>query len=320
MSVVLSVIIPAYNVENYVGEAIRSVQDQTFENLEIIVIDDGSTDNTLEVLNDFKDDPRVTLLSQENMGPSGSRNSGIRIARGQYIVCLDAVDRWAPQKAERHIAVMENNPDIDLTFSWWRMINEDGKETGWSGKPQIPRIKLEDLIKETVTGTSSNLVARKKALDSIGMFDPDLQAAVDTDLVLRIAQLRDGNILCIPEILIDYRLREGQITKDWRRISKNWDRVMEKVKAQHPERFSSVEKTARSGQLRYYAYLAYHSGDFPGARQCLFKALTLNPLMLIYNRRTWITLVAVLTTFLPGKLRAFLAQKMEKAWAQLFGS
>jgi glycosyltransferase involved in cell wall biosynthesis len=318
MSVTLSIIIPAFNVEDYVTESIESVLAQSFKDLEVIVIDDGSTDQTREVLNQFSDNPRVKVIAQQNRGPSGSRNSGIRIAQGKYIGFLDADDRWAANKAQRHFEEMESHPEIDLTFSWWRIIDEKGRDTGRRGQPSKLMLKLEDLILENSTGTGSTLFARKEAIDAIHGFDDNLRAAVDLDLLLRIAQLRDDNILCIPEILTDYRMREGQITQDWNRMARNWEKVIAKVREKAPERLASVETLARFRQFRYYAYIAYQTGDITAARHCLRKALFLQPGRLLYERRNWMTTLAILSTYLPESCYRWLEQRVKKIRARRF--
>ena len=121
MEPLLSVIVPAFNIEAYIAEAIRSIQKQSLEALEIIVIDDNSTDGTADAVRAFEGDKRLRFLenSLDARGPSGSRNTGLRIARGKYIGFLDGDDLWHPEKARRHIEVLGRQPEIDLTFSRW---------------------------------------------------------------------------------------------------------------------------------------------------------------------------------------------------------
>ncbi len=316
MSPVLSVIVPAYNVENYIAETIVSLQKQTFQDLEIIIVNDGSTDKTLEIVNQFQKDAKIKIINQENQGCCAARNSGIGIARGEYIGFCDADDKWSPEKAISHIKFLIENPDIDLTFSWWKLVDEKGNSTGRFKACKKQSIELEDLLKENLIGSTSNVVLRSTALEATGGFDENLQSNVDLDLWLRIIQLREQNVKCVEQFLVDYRMRPGQITKNWKRMSHYWNIVFNRVKLKFPERVLTIEKEARSCQYRYLAHLAYEAEDFKGARQCLLKALILYPPILFKTFNWWVLTAAVLSTFLPESLRQSISEKARKVWAR----
>jgi glycosyltransferase involved in cell wall biosynthesis len=321
MNPLISIIIPAFNVEDYVADAIRSAQAQTLDDLEIIVIDDSSTDGTRRIVEGFRSDPRVRLILNEpsNSGTSGARNAGLQVARGQYIGFLDADDIWHPTKAQRHLSLMENQPDIDLTFSRWNTIDEHGVSTGRVTRPpRKRRFQMEDLLKENLVGGSSNVVCRARAIELAGFFDASLKAAVDLDVWLRIAQLRDGNICFIDEVFTFYRLREGQITKDWRRMAQNWEIVLSKVRSEMPERVTRVEKEARAKHLRYRSYLAYEARDFASSRRLLWQAFSSASLPLFADRRTWITAAAVLASIMPDRVHMPLAAAVKTLRARVF--
>jgi glycosyltransferase involved in cell wall biosynthesis len=125
----LSVVIPSYNTAEFIQAAIRSVTEQTFGGLEIIVVDDGSSDDSIQRIMAL-DDERLTCVYQENRGLAGARNTGILLARGEFIGFLDADDIWYPQKAETHLRVMQVDPKIGLTFSYSAYLDEAGSETG----------------------------------------------------------------------------------------------------------------------------------------------------------------------------------------------
>jgi glycosyltransferase involved in cell wall biosynthesis len=309
---ILSVIIPAFNVESFIAAAIRSVQQQTFRDLEIIVINDGSTDSTRQVLDSFVDDPRVLIIHQDNLGTSGCRNSGLRVARGEYIGFLDGDDLWMPEHARKHVEVLSGNRGVDMTGSWWRVIYENGLDTGRCGKPKKKRIEIEDLIRENILSGTSNVVIKREAIDKAGWFDPALKATVDFDLFIRIAQLRPSNIYCIPEILTEYRLRQGQITKDWRRMASNWELVIEKVRSKCPQTVCKVENEARARFLRFLAYLAYEAGDFPSCRRLLVEAFSKGAYYICSDHRTWLTTFAASFTFLPTGAHYFIANTVKK--------
>jgi glycosyltransferase involved in cell wall biosynthesis len=127
----VSVIIPTYNCEKYIVEAIQSVLKQTYTNFEIIVIDDGSTDKTKEVLKQF--DNKITYIYQRNSGSSKSRNIGISKAKGEYIAFLDADDRWKPFKLELQIKILEKLQEVDMVFTNYSVIDENGSLINNSG-------------------------------------------------------------------------------------------------------------------------------------------------------------------------------------------
>lgn len=321
MGPLLSVIIPAYNLEGYIAAAIRSIQAQSIEELEIIVIDDNSTDGTAGAVRVLEGDKRLRFLSNplEARGSSGARNTGLRIARGEYIGFLDGDDGWHCEKARRHIEVMERQPEIDLTFSRWRVMDEHGHDTGRvSIAPRKRYFQIEDLLKENIIGGSSNVICRKSAIDHAGLFDLSLKAAVDLDLWIRIARIRDRNICFIDEVLTRYRLREGQITKDWRRMAENWEIIVERLREEMPERVGRVEREARAKHLRYRSYLAYEARDFVSSRKLLLQAFAAMSPALLIDRRTWSTTAAALGSLLPEPFHKRLADTVKGIRSNLF--
>ena len=303
MSPLLSIIIPAFNVEQFIEQAICSAQNQTLKDIEIIVVDDNSTDGTRTVIEALTiTDSRIRIIAntQLNAGQCGARNAGLWAATGFYTGFLDGDDYWHPKKAASHIAFMEQHPEVDLTFSRWSVIDETGRETGRvTDAPRKRTLNLEDLLVENVVGGASNVICRTVARVTAGDFDLTLKAAVDLDLWLRIARLRNGNISFINEVLTFYRLREGQITKDWKRMADNWDIIFDRLRAEMPDRILPIENEAKAKHLRYRSYLAYEAGEFPAARQQLVAAFKRGGLSLLADRRTWITAAAVLATILP---------------------
>ena len=111
-----SVIIPLYNAERYISRTLQSVLSQSYKNIEIIIVDDESPDDSVKVCQQFTD-PRIKIIHQKNRGLAGSRNTGIRNASGEYIAFMDADDIWLPEKLAKHIAHLENNPEVGVSFS-----------------------------------------------------------------------------------------------------------------------------------------------------------------------------------------------------------
>jgi glycosyltransferase involved in cell wall biosynthesis len=165
----VSVIIPAYNAEKYLPDAIRSVQSQAHSNLEIIVVNDGSTDGTRQIVQSFQG---VIYIHQANQGPAVARNAGLRCAKGELITFLDADDMWHEQNLEQQIAALESNPTIDLTIGLTQLINPDG-------------VPLGDPMCLFSLGST---LFKARVFQQIGLFDETLRFGEDTDLFMRIRE------------------------------------------------------------------------------------------------------------------------------------
>ncbi len=301
MSVALSVIIPAYNVGKYLSAAIDSALAQTLEDIEIIVVNDGSTDDTEAVLERYRHQARVTSITQANQGVAAARNAGIALATGRYIGCLDGDDLWHPTKAAKHVALMDANEDLDMSFSWLREIDEQGEETGARPETAQDFPGFEDFLFTNLTFTGSTVVLRRSALDQVGAFDSELRSCEDHEMWIRIASIRPRNIACLKEVLVDYRIHATQTSKNWRATLDNWSIMMAKVRSLRPDLVAKAEPAVRALHLKYIALLAYNEGDYRTARALIFRALATRP-WLILSQGEWLSIAAVVMTILPGEV------------------
>ena len=265
---------------------------------ELVVVDDGSSDNTREVLQEFAAEAKVTIIHQRNAGPSGARNTGILATTSELVGFLDSDDLWHEEKARKHLAFLEAHPASDLTYSGWRTVDEDGHWTGRTNLGTRRKPGFESLLISNFTGPASTVIVRRAALVTAGLFDEGLRSNVDLDMWLRIAAIRDGNIGHIPEALVDWRERHGQITGDWRRMWVGWQRVLQKAEALRPSSVERVRRVAIASQLRYIAYLAWRQGDTKDARSLLWRAVKTSPFTVATDPRAWL-LVARLFAFFP---------------------
>jgi glycosyltransferase involved in cell wall biosynthesis len=181
----VSVIIPTFNRADKVCRAVSSVIDQTYQDIEIIVIDDASTDNTIERLNEFGS--RIKIIRHEkNMGVSAARNSGIRIAKGEYIALLDSDDYWLQEKLEVQIAFFSSNPDAvicqarELWVRHGKRVNPGNKHLKPSDDIFMPSLKL-------CLVSPSAVMLKRSLLDEVGIFDEAFPVCEDYDLWLRIS-------------------------------------------------------------------------------------------------------------------------------------
>lgn len=180
----VSVIIPCHNYGRYLGEALNSVRTQTFRDLEIIVVDDGSTDETPEVIAGFADS-RLRHRRTMNRGVSAARNAGLDMARGEFIAFLDADDRWHPDKLERQVALMDAEPSLALVFSDLQRFSDDGLpgETQFEQVPELKSLPMRS------AGRTGGMVIEEDAFTALGPLD-QLPAWIQTDL-FRAERVRD---------------------------------------------------------------------------------------------------------------------------------
>lgn len=209
----VSVIIPTYNREVLIIETIHSVLCQTYKDFEIIVVDDGSIDNTQKVIKDIGDS-RVKYIFENHRGvPAATRNTGIRNAQGQYIAFVDSDDLWLPDKLERQLFVMEKFSDIALVYAQAVSWSEGVISREPLPKPSLAKsgFIFRDLFLRNFI-PSLTVMVRKKIFDTVGYFDedPDLIAAEDYDLWLRTARI--ARVYFMPEIVAKYRIHSGNIS------------------------------------------------------------------------------------------------------------
>jgi teichuronic acid biosynthesis glycosyltransferase TuaG len=215
----VSIIVPTYNSSNFIKDAIESVKSQTYINWEMIIVDDCSKDNTVEIIKgEMKKDKRIKLICLEkNSGAAFARNTAIQNARGKYIAFLDSDDLWYPEKLEKQVAFMQEN-DIAFSFTSYRIINEDGTET--DKIINVPEeIDYKGLLKNTIIGCLTVMLDVSK-LGLVQM--PNIRTRQDTALWLSI--LKKGyKAYGIQEPLSKYRKVNGSISSNKLKMAKqNW--------------------------------------------------------------------------------------------------
>jgi len=183
MEPLVSVIIPTYNRAAYLQKALQSVKEQTYQSLEIIVIDDGSTDDTGEMLKNYEG--QLRYFYQENRGISGARNAGIKRARGEFIAFLDSDDYWLPDKTVQQLALFKQHPEYALVAARCASIRLDGSYRE-KNRPGKSGWVLEDLFKANFIRTSAAMI-KQECFENIGLFDEELRECEEYDLWLRIA-------------------------------------------------------------------------------------------------------------------------------------
>jgi glycosyltransferase involved in cell wall biosynthesis len=199
---VITVVIAAYNSEKTIRETVESVLSQTFSDFELIVIDDGSTDSTLEVLSQMED-PRLRVFSYPNAGVAASRNRGIALASGEYVAFLDHDDLWTPDKLEAQLRALQEDPRIGVSYSLVHCIDEAGRFLHPCSRITASGDVYARLLVTDFLDTVSNPLIRKEALDRIGGFDESLASADDWDILLRLAACYP--FACVSAVQVLYR-------------------------------------------------------------------------------------------------------------------
>jgi teichuronic acid biosynthesis glycosyltransferase TuaG len=210
----VSIIIPVYNATRWIVETINSVLNQTFDDFEIIAINDGSTDDSWSLLESLsKNDERIRIFNKINTGVSDTRNFGISISNGEFIALLDSDDTWLPENLNKKVSFLMENKEFDWVFSNMYEINDKSKVLR-----KAPKGKNENLFEnlllwngEVIPGPCSNLLIRKKILANV-KFDLELSTAADQDFTIQLAKLSEG--YHIDEYLWNYRVLEGSMSKN----------------------------------------------------------------------------------------------------------
>jgi glycosyltransferase involved in cell wall biosynthesis len=209
----VSVILPTYNRATLVMEAIASVLAQTYSDYEIIIVDDGSTDNTREVLRPLIDEGRINYVYQENAGLSAARNHGIRLAKGKYIAFLDSDDLFMPTKLEKQVVALDENPEVAFVHSGYSKFDNSGRDLGYRDTSVISGwVYPEILLQWSVLIAVPCVLVRASILGDVNGFDENMGWAEDLDLWRRISMCCP--IMVIPEVLTKVRSHSGNISGD----------------------------------------------------------------------------------------------------------
>ncbi|MCS6881930.1 MAG: glycosyltransferase [Oscillochloridaceae bacterium] len=209
MSSLVSVIIPSYNSARYIASTVESALAQTYPAVEVIVVDDGSTDATQAVLAPYRS--RITILHQTNRGPAAARNTGLRAAAGAYLLFLDSDDLLVPTSVAAKVAFLEQHPQYGLVYSAWTQISDDGARVLGEVRPSRQGDVLAALVRREFFFFPGAALIRRTCLDTVGAFDENAYGAEDADLWIRLA--RAGYAFgYIDEPLFMYRYHATSIT------------------------------------------------------------------------------------------------------------
>ncbi len=310
----ISVIIPAYNAEDTIKETINSVLNQTFTDFELIVVNDGSQDSTLEVISSISDS-RIRVFSYSNAGLAATRNRGISQARGEYISFIDADDLWTPDKLEAQLAALKTSTQAAVAYSWTDWIDESGQflrpggHINWNGNV-YSQLLLRDFVE-----SGSNPLIHREALTQVGGFDESLVAVEDWDMWLRLAAHYE--FVCVPSPQILYRVSPNSMsTNVWKMESASLH-VIQKALTQAPKSLQNSKNKVLGERYKYLTIKAVE-GKLErrrglSAARFFWQAIRYDPSWLKRTKLMLILLLKIsLATVLPPQQAQELLNKIQK--------
>jgi len=242
----ISVIVPTYNAEKTIDDTLLSVRQQTYQDLDIIIVDDGSTDGTGEkCLAHARADSRIRIVSQANGGVAAARNRGIAEARGNFVAPIDADDLWSPTKIARQVRGLRNSgPDVLLVYNWSAYIDDDGAIIKTGEQPGFFGDVGLMLSYGNFVGNGSTALMLKSAVEAVGGYDSSLRArkaqgCEDWSLFLRLADI--GHFALIADFLTGYRQPLNAMSRDIAQMLKSDEIVRAELLARHPEYANQIK-------------------------------------------------------------------------------
>jgi glycosyltransferase involved in cell wall biosynthesis len=279
----VTVIVPAYNAEKFIARTLDSILSQTYKNLEVLVVDDGSQDKTSEIVQSIsKKDTRVIFLKQPNSGVASARNLAIAKSQGEFIAPIDADDIWYPQNIEKQVQCMlQAGSEVGLVYSWSIDIDENEVPTGYFRASKIEGEVYTTLLLHDFIANASSVLFRRNCCDTVGAYNSQLKAqngqgGEDWDLYLRIAEHYQFRV--VSQFLVGYRQLPNSMSKEYSQMARSRELIWQSIRCKYPHIPTSIERLSTSS---FYMHLANQSsqGNNPrGSLNWLYKALKANPI------------------------------------------
>lgn len=310
----VSIIMPVYNVERFVERSVRSALAQSFRDFELLIVDDGGNDKSMEICRSIED-KRIRIISQENRGLAGARNTGVRNAKGRFIALLDSDDLWHVDKLQLHVAHLAADPTVGISYSASAFIDESDKPLGISMTPKLKNIDTVQIFCRNPIGNGSAPVLRREVFEDIAFpmqrngkteacyFDETFRYGEDIECWMRIACQTKWRFEGIKGDLTLYRIVSGGLSANTTKMYEHWNRMHDKVRDMAPDLVAKHGQQARAYQIRYYARRAVRERHGREALRQFLSAMRLHPRMLLEEpRKTLITgFAAAAMSLLPQR-------------------
>ncbi len=274
----VSIIIPAFNAEKYIKETLKSALGQTYKNIEVIVVDDGSTDKTAEMVKSFND-PRLIYIHQGNKGQSAARNAGIQKAKGEYIAFLDSDDLFLPQKIERQVEFLKNHPDCGLCYcKIYHFFSDKPQKLFYNPVPNYSGFIFDKFLENSVVNPLAAFL-RKEYLDKYGGFKDDWRRCDEQYLWLKLA-FNKVKFCYLDEILAYYRVNENSLSNQAVYLKETYEKILELLNMVESWLSPDERKKYPFDELKKSATKKLFIGKLMAKRNILSKAL-----LFLYNLR-----------------------------------
>ncbi len=311
---IFSVVIPVYNVAEYIKKCLDSVLAQTFSSFEIVCVNDGSPDNSVELIQQYSD-PRIRIINQKNKGLAAARNTGINASRGIFVALLDSDDFWAPTKLSKHFRHLQSDPQIGISYSASHFVDGKGQRLGIGQFPKTKNIGAKDIFCRNPIGNGSAPVLRKSMLNELAVpavidgeyrlqyFDENMRQSEDVEFWLRASLKGQLKIEGIPEALTYYRVNMSGLSANLDQQYESWLYSVKQNRKISPEFVDRWFPLASAYQKRYLARRAIQSRNTLKAFQLLWESFRQSKDVLLEEpKRTLLTLAAASLSILPNQI------------------
>lgn len=286
----ISVVMPVYNVEAYIAEAIQSVLDQSFTDFELVIVDDGGSDRSIAIAQSFADE-RIRIIHQANRGLAGARNTGIMHSRAPLVALLDSDDIYHKDKLMLHHIHMRACPDVGVSYAGSRMIDATGEVMAVAMRPKLTDVQPADIFTRNPVGNGSAAVLRKSFIDRAAFphpkdprrvcwFDEEFRQSEDIEFWVRLSVKHSIKFEGISGLLTDYRIIGGALSANIVNQYLSWQKMYRKIAKIAPDFVAKHGRKARGYQLRYLARRAVQLGDHGFSGELLLEALQSYPGMM----------------------------------------
>lgn len=270
----VSILIPAYNAMKYLPDTLESVFRQTYQDYDVLIINDGSTDTIVDWIQEISD-PRVRLVTINNQGLAAARNTGIPRLTSEYVALLDADDLWEPTKLEKQVKLLDAEPSVGLVYTWMVLADSEGEPTGRIIKSDPKEDAWRQLIECNIVGSGSTPVIRRSCFDTVGLFATDVSGSDDWDMWLRIARHYDFAV--VKEPLVRYRQSETAMSRDYFLMLETSRTLIERAFSDMPTELLHLKNHSYSSTYLYLGWRALESRNLIQAKSFVQQAIYHRP-------------------------------------------
>ena len=289
---IVTVVIPCYNSLRYIAETMETVLKQTYQDFEVLVVNDGSTDGTADWVNALSArEPKVRMVSQANQGLAGARCTGVTNARGKYVAFIDDDDLWELTKLEKQVNSLESNPQAGLCYTWTALADSQGKPTGRVIASNAEGNVWQAMTEMNIVCCGSTPMIRRSCFDDLGLFDRQVSPSDDWDMWWRIAAKYEFTV--IKEPLVLYRQHPNNSSKKCDRMLATSRILIERNFANAPIELLHLRNRSYGCIYLYLGWRAIENNDYQQANEFRERAIAHRP-QLAYSAKSIRLKVAIL--------------------------